>query len=376
MGGRPHGLAVGRPFRLDGFPLAARAGRPSATARIGAPAGAGRAAGGRRRARRPPRRQRPDPGAERRRAARRPSARRRRDARPAGHPRRSAASPTSSCSAISSTRSTELEETLDAIAARRRPRPSRPGRRSDRGDLPLRRPHRVPRSRRPASRHVVGRAEQYRDDYQRAARRAPRAADARSAAGSTGRSSSTAPTGRRPSRCSPSTPASPTARTPRPASPAGAPHERLPFAFTNAGDAGRARSRCRSSGTSCALTPPKPRLEQFPPTRLLLEIARKEEQPARSPWWLTALRLPARRRRDRRPRRAGLQADRRGRAGRRPAAPRRRQRLGVGAGMAGDRSRPPTASSASPRTPTGRSRCSPPPSRRTSRWRRPTATRS
>ncbi len=39
------------------------------------------------------------------------------------------------------------------------------------------------------------------------------------------------------------------------------------------------------------LMPPKPRLERFPPTRLLLEIARKEEQPARSPWWLTALRL-------------------------------------------------------------------------------------
>ncbi len=39
------------------------------------------------------------------------------------------------------------------------------------------------------------------------------------------------------------------------------------------------------------LMPPKPRLERFPPTRLLLEIAKKEEQPARSPWWLTALRL-------------------------------------------------------------------------------------
>ncbi len=39
------------------------------------------------------------------------------------------------------------------------------------------------------------------------------------------------------------------------------------------------------------LMPPKPRLEHFPPTRLLLEIERKEEQPARSPWWLTALRL-------------------------------------------------------------------------------------
>ena len=39
------------------------------------------------------------------------------------------------------------------------------------------------------------------------------------------------------------------------------------------------------------LMPPKPPVEQFPPTRLLLDIASKEEQPARSPWWLTALRL-------------------------------------------------------------------------------------
>ena len=39
------------------------------------------------------------------------------------------------------------------------------------------------------------------------------------------------------------------------------------------------------------LMPPKPRLERFPPTRLLLEIAHKDEQPATSPWWLTALRL-------------------------------------------------------------------------------------
>ncbi len=39
------------------------------------------------------------------------------------------------------------------------------------------------------------------------------------------------------------------------------------------------------------LVPPKPRLERFPPTRLLLEISPKDEQPATSPWWLTALRL-------------------------------------------------------------------------------------
>ncbi len=39
------------------------------------------------------------------------------------------------------------------------------------------------------------------------------------------------------------------------------------------------------------LTPPKPRQEVFPPTRILEEIARREETPAQSPWWLTLLRL-------------------------------------------------------------------------------------
>jgi hypothetical protein len=39
------------------------------------------------------------------------------------------------------------------------------------------------------------------------------------------------------------------------------------------------------------VTPPRPRLEAFPPTRLLLEIVRKQETPNKSPWWLTALRL-------------------------------------------------------------------------------------
>lgn len=39
------------------------------------------------------------------------------------------------------------------------------------------------------------------------------------------------------------------------------------------------------------LVPPRPRLVQFPPTRLLLEIKPKEETPARTPWWLTLLRL-------------------------------------------------------------------------------------
>src|SRR5580658_1732157 len=39
------------------------------------------------------------------------------------------------------------------------------------------------------------------------------------------------------------------------------------------------------------LIPPRPRRIDFPPTRLLLDIAPKEETPARAPWWLTAMRL-------------------------------------------------------------------------------------
>src|ERR1700744_1380809 len=39
------------------------------------------------------------------------------------------------------------------------------------------------------------------------------------------------------------------------------------------------------------LIPPRPRRIDFPPTRLLLDIAPKEETPARTPWWLTVLRL-------------------------------------------------------------------------------------
>src|SRR5271169_2250828 len=39
------------------------------------------------------------------------------------------------------------------------------------------------------------------------------------------------------------------------------------------------------------LIPPRPRRIDFPPTRLLMEIAPREETPARTPWWLTLLRL-------------------------------------------------------------------------------------
>ena len=39
------------------------------------------------------------------------------------------------------------------------------------------------------------------------------------------------------------------------------------------------------------LTPPRPRTETFPPTRILERLAKPEETPAHSPWWLTLLRL-------------------------------------------------------------------------------------
>jgi len=39
------------------------------------------------------------------------------------------------------------------------------------------------------------------------------------------------------------------------------------------------------------VVPPKPREIVFPPTRLLFDIKPKEEAPARTPWWLTVLRL-------------------------------------------------------------------------------------
>jgi hypothetical protein len=39
--------------------------------------------------------------------------------------------------------------------------------------------------------------------------------------------------------------------------------------------------------------PPRPRRIEFPPTRLLFDIAPKEETPSRTPWWLTAIRLAA-----------------------------------------------------------------------------------
>ncbi len=39
------------------------------------------------------------------------------------------------------------------------------------------------------------------------------------------------------------------------------------------------------------LIPPRPQLQDFPPTRLLAELTKKEDTPHASPWWLTLLRL-------------------------------------------------------------------------------------
>lgn len=39
------------------------------------------------------------------------------------------------------------------------------------------------------------------------------------------------------------------------------------------------------------LTPPRPKVQDFPATRLLAEIAKKEDTPDKSPWWLTLIRL-------------------------------------------------------------------------------------
>ncbi|MHB0696873.1 BatA domain-containing protein, partial [Roseomonas mucosa] len=41
------------------------------------------------------------------------------------------------------------------------------------------------------------------------------------------------------------------------------------------------------------VTPPSPKRQSFPPTRLLRDLPVAEETPARTPWWLLLLRLAA-----------------------------------------------------------------------------------
>ena len=39
------------------------------------------------------------------------------------------------------------------------------------------------------------------------------------------------------------------------------------------------------------VTPPRPKTIEVPPLRLLLDLMPAQKTPARSPWWLTALRM-------------------------------------------------------------------------------------
>lgn len=39
--------------------------------------------------------------------------------------------------------------------------------------------------------------------------------------------------------------------------------------------------------------PPRPRQVTFPPTRILMDLENREKTPAKSPWWLTLIRLLA-----------------------------------------------------------------------------------
>src|SRR5262249_23378158 len=52
-----------------------------------------------------------------------------------------------------------------------------------------------------------------------------------------------------------------------------------------------ARPAVRGWGGWGGRSPPQPRRINFPPTRLLFDIAPREETPQRTPWWLTLLRL-------------------------------------------------------------------------------------
>ena len=75
--------------------------------------------------------------------------------------------------------------------------------------------------------------------------------------------------------------------------------------------------------------PPRPRRIEFPPTRLLFDIAPKEETPSRTPWWLTALAAGRRRAGDHRGRRADLESANRRRRPQRAARDPARRRLGA-----------------------------------------------
>ena len=78
------------------------------------------------------------------------------------------------------------------------------------------------------------------------------------------------------------------------------------------------------------LVPPRPRRIDFPPTRLLFEIAPKEETPSRTPWWLDAAAADAGRAGHHRRRRSVVESAARHVEPRRAAADHARRRLGGG----------------------------------------------
>ena len=65
----------------------------------------------------------------------------------------------------------------------------------------------------------------------------------------------------------------------------------LPLGFASAAGAARACSACRCCGGCCGSFRRGRGAIEFPPTRLLFDIKPKEDTPARTPWWLTLLRL-------------------------------------------------------------------------------------
>ena len=179
----------------------------------------------------------------------------------------------------------------------RRARPRRADRRSGGRDVPLFGPDRIHRAGRRRQRHRRPR----RDLAQRLSgpRRAPsRGVARRDRPASAGASSSIAPTAARPNSCSRCTRAWAPARSAvvnsrhAPAAQRKCPHDRRPCPL------GFAQPLVLLGLLSLPvlwwllrLVPPRPRRIDFPPTRLLFEIAPKEETPSRTPWWLTLLRL-------------------------------------------------------------------------------------
>ncbi len=294
MGGRAHGLDLAGPLALDGVRLAAGAreqARPRAGDRVRACRSAGRSRRARRHSRpdapdRQPRRDRPHGRGDHarpdraRRACRRRSRRRR--------------CPRSWCCPTCGARSRR--------SARRSRSFPRTARRAIwcRSSIRPRRPSRIPAassssSRKAAATITAGRAENWRADY--SAARAPSRRDPRRDRParlelhhpphrpSGERAAARAARAHRRGQCAAAPAAAGTG-----AEPGGRMIGGLPLGF--------AQPLVLLGLLSLPvlwwllrLIPPRPRRIEFPPTRLLFDIVPKEDTPARTPWWLTLLRL-------------------------------------------------------------------------------------